>query len=197
MNVAIYGGSFNPIHKAHVALASTICTEMALDEVWFLVSPHNPLKQVDGLADEHHRLEMTRIALRNHHKEHPDSHGRLIASDYEFHLPRPSYTWNTLQHLAADYPDYTFYIIIGADNWAVFDRWAHADDIIRHFHIIVYPRTGYPIDESKLPPTVNLVHTPEIDITSTQIRRMIAQGESIAEFVDEGVADYIRKNAVF
>lgn len=183
--IAIFGGSFNPIHTAHVALARTIREQCGLDEVWFLVSPHNPLKQSSGLMDENDRLRMVQLALN-------DEPG-LVASDYEFHLPRPSYTWNTLQSLSSEHPDYTLYIIIGADNWALFPRWAHHEDIIRNYRIIVYPREGYDINPSTLPPTVQLVQTPLINITSTQIRELIAKGEEYKHLVHPAVAEYIEK----
>ena len=115
-SIGIFGGSFNPIHKGHVALARQLLRRAQLDEVWFLVSPQNPLKPQSLLLDDNMRLEMARLAL----KDEP----HLVASDYEFHLPRPSYTWNTLQHLSQDYPQHRFTLIIGADNWQLFSRCA-------------------------------------------------------------------------
>lgn len=183
MRIGLFGGSFNPIHNAHIALARTICEQVGLDEVWFLVSPQNPLKQQSTLLDENQRFEIAQMAL----KDEP----YLKASDYEFHLERPSFTWNTLQHLRKDYPQHDFSLIIGGDNWALFDRWAHHKDIIASTEIIIYPRENSLIDESKLPPTVHLVHTPEINITSTMIRQLIAKGESISGFVPQNVEQEI------
>lgn len=187
MKIGLFGGSFNPIHNAHVKLASTICREAGLDEVWFMVTPHNPLKQQDGLMDEKDRLEMVRLAL----EKEPD----LKASDYEFHLERPSYTWNTLQHLSKDYPENEFYIIIGGDNWDIFHHWAHHEEILRDYHIIVYPRKDSMIDTATLPHSVSIFRMPEMDISSTMIRQMLRNGEDISPYVCPEVAQYLRNTA--
>lgn len=185
MHIGIYGGSFNPIHNAHIALAATICQEAGLDEVWFLVSPQNPLKSNAMLLDENLRYDLVRKAL--------SGMPQLVASDYEFHLERPSFTWNTLCHLHHDYPQHQFSLIIGADNWALFSRWAHHQDILAHHSVIIYPRTGYPVDISQLPCNVRLINTPKIDITSTAIREMISRGEDISSLVPQCVCEYFMK----
>ena len=183
IRTGIYGGSFNPIHVGHVELGRRMLEVGGLDEIWFLVSPQNPLKQNSALLDDALRLQFVRQAL--------GSERHLVASDYEFRLPRPSYTWNTLQHLAADFPDRQFHLIIGADNWACFDRWWHADDIVAHFPVVVYPREDSPIDESCLPPTGRVVHTPLLRVSSTQVRRYISEGKSVHGLVPESVEDAI------
>lgn len=187
MKIGLFGGSFNPIHNAHVKLASAICKEAGLDEVWFMVTPHNPLKQQEGLMNEKDRLEMVRLAL----EKEPD----LKASDYEFHLERPSYTWNTLQHLSKDYPENEFYIIIGGDNWDIFNHWAHHEEILRDYHIIVYPRKDSMIDTATLPRSVSILSMPEMDISSTMIRQMLRNGEDISPYVCPEVAQYLRNTA--
>ena len=172
----IFGGSFNPIHTGHIALARHLLTEAHLDEVWFLVSPLNPFKQAaPDLLPDHLRYELACRALADE--------PQLVASDYEFRLPRPSYTWQTLQHLRADYPDRRFALIIGADNWLAFDRWAHPDDILRHHPVIVYPREGYAVDPASLPPGVTLVDTPLYPVSSTLIRQRLAQHLPISGLV--------------
>ena len=186
MKIGLFGGSFNPVHNAHVKLASTICREAGLDEVWFMVTPHNPLKRQEGLMDEKDRLAMVRIAL----EKEPD----LKASDYEFHLERPSFTWNTLQHLSKDYPTDEFYIIIGGDNWEIFNHWAHHEEILRDYHIIVYPRKDSLMDTTSLPPSVSIIRMPEMDISSTMIREMLRNGEDISPYVSPNVAEYLHKN---
>lgn len=187
MKIGLFGGSFNPIHNAHVKLASAICREAGLDEVWFMVTPHNPLKRQEGLMNEKDRLEMVRLAL----EKKPD----LKASDYEFHLERPSYTWNTLQHLSKDYPKNEFYIIIGGDNWDIFHHWAHHEEILRDYHIIVYPRKDSMIDTATLPRSVSILRMPEMDISSTMIRQMLRNGEDISPYVCPEVAQYLRNTA--
>lgn len=186
MKIGLFGGSFNPIHNAHIKLASTICREAGLDEVWFMVTPHNPLKRQEGLMDEKDRLAMVRIAL--------EKEPNLKASDYEFHLERPSFTWNTLQHLSKDYPTDEFYIIIGGDNWEIFNHWAHHEEILRDYHIIVYPRKDSLIDTTSLPPSVSIIRMPEMDISSTMIREMLRNGEDISPYVSPKVAEYLHKN---
>jgi nicotinate-nucleotide adenylyltransferase len=169
IRTGIFGGSFNPIHVGHIALAKAVLQQCPLDEVWLMVSPQNPLKQeADLLADEL-RLQLSQKAL--------EGGGGVRAVDYEFRLPRPSYTWNTLQHLSQDYPDRQFVLLIGGDNWAHFDRWRHWKDILRNYDVIVYPRDNYP-------GTINM---PLLDVSSTEIRRRVRRGESIAGMVPESI----------
>ena len=183
--IGIYGGSFNPIHNGHIALARSFLTKAALDEVWFIVSPQNPFKVNDTLLDDRKRFLMVEEAL----KGEPG----LVASDYEFHLPRPSYMWNTLQSLSRSYPQHTFTLLIGGDNWAAFDRWYHADDILRTYRIAVYPRRGDTIRQADLPDNVMLLDTELIDISSTEIRQRIAEGLPIDSLVPERIEKKIRR----
>ena len=178
--IGIFGGSFNPIHVGHIAIARELLTLARLDEVWFLVSPLNPFKKAaTDLLDDDKRLLMAQRALRGE--------VRLKASDYEFHLPKPSYTWNTLQHLKADYPDKQFVLIIGADNWLAFDRWARPDYILSHFDIAVYARPDCPIDAASLPPRVHLYNMGLFDISSTLIRSRIREGLPVAGLVPPAI----------
>ena len=164
--VAIFGGSFNPIHTGHIALAQAVQQQCGLDEVWLMVSPQNPLKRNDAdLLDDSLRFEMAQKAL--------EGVEGVKACDYEFHLPKPSYTWNTLQHLTKDYPDYTFVLLIGGDNWAHFQRWRHWKDILWHHDIIVYPRDQYP----------GTIDVPLLPVSSTEIRKRVRVGESISGLV--------------
>ena len=130
--IGLFGGSFNPIHLGHTALAAYICEQGLVDEVWLMVSPQNPLKQDLTLLDENERLHMARLAVA--------PYPMLKACDFEFTLPRPSYTYHTLQALREAYPDCTFSLIIGEDNWDNFHRWYRGEDIARETPIIVYPR---------------------------------------------------------
>lgn len=164
--VAIFGGSFNPIHTGHIALAQAVQQQCGLDEVWLMVSPQNPLKRNDAdLLDDSLRFEMAQKAL--------EGVEGVKACDYEFHLPKPSYTWNTLQHLTKDYPDYTFTLLIGGDNWAHFQRWRHWKDILWHHDVIVYPR-----DEYQGTISVSL-----LNVSSTEIRKRVRAGQSISGLV--------------
>jgi nicotinate-nucleotide adenylyltransferase len=180
IKTGIFGGSFNPIHNGHVSLARQLKEKAGLDEVWLMVSPQNPLKQDSDLLDDEKRMQMVRLALEGEES--------LIASDYELHLPKPSYTWNTLQALSKDYPEREFVLMIGGDNWALFDRWYHAEDIKQNYQIVVYPRKGAEggIEGLEL-----------IDISSTEIRQRIKEGKGIRRMVPKAVADYIRKEGLY
>ncbi|MBQ6652104.1 MAG: nicotinate-nucleotide adenylyltransferase [Prevotella sp.] len=185
MTIGIFGGSFNPIHWGHIRLARQIVGVAELDEVWLMVSPQNPLKRDVNLLDEQLRLQMARKALENE--------PRIEASDFEFHLPRPSYTWNTLQALNEAYPSIRFSLIIGADNWQLFPRWYRADDIISRYPVIVYPRKGSPIDESALPSSVRLVKTRLYNVSSTEIRRRVREGQSLNRLVPRAIQPLVEQ----
>ena len=174
-SIGIFGGSFNPIHNGHIALAKAFLEEENLDEVWFMVSPQNPFKVNQQLLADHLRLDLVRKATADN--------PHFKASDYEFQLPKPSYTWNTLQHLSKDFPTYRFTLLVGGDNWEAFDRWYHADDILANYNIVVYPRRGQRVDITSLPANVSLLQTPLIDISSTDIRHRVECKEDISEFV--------------
>lgn len=177
-SVGIFGGSFNPIHTGHIALAKSLCEKAGLDEVWFMVSPMNPFKKAaTDLLDDQLRLEMVKKAL--------EGEPQLQACDYEFHLPKPSYTWHTLQAISQDFSDIRFTLLIGGDNWSAFDKWYHHDDILAHYPIVVYPRKGSDIGE--VPEGVTIVETPLLNISSTEIRHHIAKGESIHGMVPESI----------
>ena len=174
--VGIFGGSFNPIHTGHIALAQAVQKQCELDEVWLLVSPQNPLKRNDSdLLDDSLRFEMAQKAL--------EGVEGVKACDYEFHLPKPSYTWNTLQHLAKDYPDYTFSLLIGGDNWAHFTRWRHWKDILRCHQVIVYPREDYP----------GTIDVPLLDVSSTEIRQRVREGKRIEGMVPDSIIPLVEK----
>ena len=181
IKTGIYGGSFNPIHNGHIAIARAMLDCGAVDEVWLMVSPQNPLKQSTDLLDEQMRLDMTRRATA-------DISG-ITACDYEFHMPRPSYMWHTLQNLSHEYPDREFILLIGADNWQVFDRWYHADDIIAHYPIRIYPRRGYDIEASTLPHNVELVDTGLYDVSSTMVRERIQRGEDVSQLIPASIIE--------
>jgi len=180
IRTGIFGGSFNPIHNGHISLARQLREKAGLDEVWLMVSPQNPLKATADLLDDESRMEMARLAVAGEKG--------IIASDYEMHLPKPSYTWNTLQALKQDYPGREFVLMIGGDNWALFDKWYRADDIRNEFQIIVYPRRGCEggIDGLEL-----------IDISSTEIRERIKAGKSIKQLVPKAVAEYINLHKLY
>lgn len=128
----IFSGSFNPIHIGHLALANYLCEFEGLDEVWFMVTPHNPFKKQADLWSDELRLQLVQLAI--------EGYPRFRASDFEFHLPRPSYTVHTLNRLKEVYPEREFQLIIGSDNWKVFDQWFESERIVSENKILVYPR---------------------------------------------------------
>ena len=180
MKVGIYGGSFNPIHNGHIALAEAFLRQAKLDEVWFMVSPQIPLKANTSLLDDKIRFKMVQKVLR--HKRN------LIACDYEFYLSKPSYTWDTLQRLSNDFPQHQFTLLIGSDNWTAFDRWYHHEDILQNYKIVIYPRLGDEIGKNELPDSVSLLNAEFINISSTEIRERIANGKSIDHLVPAEIA---------
>lgn len=175
IRTGIFGGSFNPIHIGHLALANYLCEYGEVDEVWFLVSPQNPFKQQQQLLDDKSRLRLVEAAVSDYPRFH--------ASDFEFNLPKPSYTVHTLAKLAEAYPERDFYLIIGADNWAAFDRWKAPEEILAKHHILVYPRRGYKINKETLPDKVKAVETPLLEVSSTFIRQCLAEGKDIRYFL--------------
>ncbi len=172
--IGIFGGSFNPIHRGHVALAQAVQKQCGLDEVWLMVSPQNPLKQQADLLDDNLRLELAQKAL--------EGVEGVCASDYEFHLPKPSYTWNTLHQLSEDYPDCEFFLLIGGDNWVHFERWRQWKDILRNYDVIVYPRDEYP----------GTIDVPLLDVSSTEIRQKVRVGECICGLVPETIEKLVQ-----
>lgn len=181
MKVGIFGGSFDPIHEGHVRLAKYALDHTDLDEVWLMVSPLNPLKPQGYVATNEQRIEMARLAV--------EGIPGIRVSDFEFHLPIPSYTYKTLTELKKAYPDIDFRLIIGGDNWANFDRWRNPEEILSEFGVIVYPRPG----ESLTNPTLgssplvldsfkkNIVFlndAPQMPISSTEIRHLLQSHQS-------------------
>ena len=190
IKTGIFGGSFNPIHNGHISLARQLKEKAGLDEVWLMVSPQNPMKQQADLLSDEVRLQMARLAL-----EHETD---IVASDYEIHLPKPSYTWLTLQALSRDYPDRQFVLMLGGDNWAIFDKWYHADDILQNYQLVVYPRRDAQTKQKKvLPASVMMVEAKLLDISSTEIRQRIREGRSIQKLVPPSVAAFIRQEGLY
>ncbi|MCZ8371627.1 nicotinate (nicotinamide) nucleotide adenylyltransferase [Phocaeicola acetigenes] len=189
IRTGIFGGTFNPIHLGHLALANYLCEENWVDELWFLITPQNPFKQEQTLLDNHLRMKMVEAAIADY--------PRFKASDFEFTLPRPSYTVTTLQKLSETYPDREFVLIIGADNWAAFDKWKSPEEILRNHRILVYPRPGYEINPHELPAQVKAVNTPLLEISSTFIRESIASGKDIRYFLHPEVYRFIKQHQLY
>jgi nicotinate-nucleotide adenylyltransferase len=183
----IFGGSFDPVHNGHLALAAEVLERRLADEVWFMVTPQNPHKQDCGLSDERDRLAMVQLAI--------EGIEGMKASDFEFQLPRPSYTLNTLRALEEAYPDRDFSLLIGADNWEKFDRWYKGDEILAHYGVVIYPRGG---EGAPQPPSgVMWLPAALYDVSSTMVRAAVASGNSIEDYVPQAVANYIYNRKMY
>lgn len=178
--IGIFSGSFNPIHIGHLALGNYLCEFEGLDELWFMVSPQNPLKQQSLLWSDELRLKLVQLSIEGYDKFH--------ASDFEFHLPRPSYTVHTLDRLKVAYPQYEFILIIGSDNWALFHQWREPQRIISENTLLIYPRPEFTVNENELPATVRLVHSPTFEVSSTFIRQAMAEGKDMRYFLHPEVS---------
>ena len=188
MKIGIYGGSFNPIHFGHIGLAKWVVEHTDLDELWLMVSPNNPLKDKSILADEQERLREAREAIEHPtnprglsgtplRREGDEAMRRVIVSDFEFHLPRPNYTANTLRELKKQYPEHDFTLIIGEDNLEIFNKWREFQYILDNYRIFVYPRHNAAGSEAmrrlgeKARRIIFLTGAPYFDISSTYLRK--------------------------
>ena len=180
MKIGIYGGSFNPIHFGHIGLAKWVIENTDLDELWLMVSPNNPLKDTSILADEQERLEKAKEAIGAYPQPLPEGKGvqakgkKIIVSDFEFTLPRPNYTANTLRALAQAYPEHEFTLIIGEDNLSIFDKWREHQYILDNYRIFVYPRhshSAYTLPQGK--DLHVLTGAPYFDISSRELRQKL------------------------
>lgn len=179
----LFFGSFNPIHIGHLIIANTMLQNSELDEVWFVVSPQNPLKERSSLLADYHRIEMVRRAIDDNYK--------LRACDVEFHLPIPSYTVVTLAQLRDKYKDREFCLIMGSDNLENFHRWRNYQYILDNYEIYVYPRPGHVGGKCADHPHVKVVEVPMMDISSSYIREQIAQGHSVQYLLSDPVWKYL------
>jgi nicotinate-nucleotide adenylyltransferase len=186
-NTVIFGGSFDPIHIGHTSLAAEVLGHGIAEEVWFMVSPQNPHKSSGSLSSEEHRLNMARLAI--------EGHDGFIACDFEFSLPRPSYTINTLDALSECYPDRNFILLIGADNWNCFGRWHRSGEILGRYGIVVYPRDSE--ERPELPGNAVWLPSRLYDVSSTMIRDAVSKGCSISEYVAPAVEQYIYENNLY
>lgn len=187
--IGLYFGSFNPIHIGHIAIAGYITEFAGLDQIWFVVSPHNPLKKKETLLADHQRLYMAQLAIADNDK--------LKASDIEFKLPVPSYTIDTLAYLREKYPKNEFCLVMGEDNLNTLHKWKNADELIRKYPIYVYPRPesikplSHLLHKILSTATIHRVNAPLMDISGTFIRDGIRKGKDMSYFLPHAVWKYI------
>ena len=190
MQIAIFSGSFNPIHLGHQKLAEYLLDKNFVDEVWFVVSPLNPLKDQVQQFDKRVRMDMVLAAVGNTN--------RMRVSDVEFAMPVPSYTIDTLKKLTELYPQHRFSLIIGSDNAVIFDQWKDYRQILDTYPVWVYPRKGYDFSTvASQYPQMQLLDTPLYDISSTQIREMLRKGEDVSAWLHPEVMEYIKKKGIY
>jgi nicotinate-nucleotide adenylyltransferase len=185
MRIGLYFGSFNPIHIGHLVIANHIAEYSDLDEVWFVVTPHNPFKKKNSLLDNFQRLEMVYRATKDY--------TRLKPCDIEFNLPQPNYTINTLIYLQEKHPDYEFSLIMGEDNLKSFHKWKNYEIILENHHIYVYPRVSEEKIETQFDGHKKIHHidAPIMELSSTSIRNAIRAGKNIKPMLPEHVWEYL------
>lgn len=188
MHVGLYFGSFNPVHIGHLIIASHCRHQTDLEQVWIVLSPNNPLKPSASLLNEYHRLHLLQVAIT----EDPF----LRASDIEFHLPRPSYTVNTMAYLAEKYPQHRFSIIMGSDSFSNLRQWHQYQYLVSHHTLYIYKRPGFEVTND-LGADLRVLDAPLLEISSTQIRKMIREGQSARYLLHDNTLREIEQNGYY
>jgi nicotinate-nucleotide adenylyltransferase len=184
MKIGLYFGSFNPIHNGHLIIANHVLNTTDLQQVWFVVSPQNPLKKSSTLLNEYHRLHLIKSAI--------EGEKNLKASSIEFNLPKPSYTIDTLTHLKEKFPQHEFAIIMGSDSFANLEKWKNYQVLMNDYNIYIYLRPGSMVDSTQK--NITILNAPLIEISSTRIRELIKVGKSIRYLVPDVVKEEIENN---
>ncbi len=190
MRIALFFGSFNPIHTGHLIIAQHIANRPEVDQVWFVVSPHNPFKTKQSLARDYDRLYLVNLAV--------ESNPKLRSCNIEFSLPQPSYTIDTLAHLKEKYPQHEFALIMGSDNLPGFNKWKHYELILNNHKIYVYMRDKGPVEQTYTEhPHIIFCKAPLIDISATYIRDCIKAGASVRYLVPDSVFEELEKSRMY
>lgn len=188
MKIGLYFGSFNPIHVGHLIIASYIINEGYADQLWFVVSPHNPLKPSASLLNEYQRLHLVRLAI--------EEDDRFKVSDVEFKLPKPSYTIDTLTYLHEKYPNYDFSVVMGSDSFQNLPKWKNFETLVKGYRFIVYNRPGYEIKDT-LQADIRTVNAPLLEMSATTVRQLVKQSKSLRYMVPEKVRLEIENNGYY
>lgn len=191
MKIGLYFGTFNPIHIGHLIIANHMAEHSDLDQIWMVVTPHNPHKKKNTLLDDHHRLEMVHLATENFPKIQP--------SDIEFKLTQPNYTVNTLAHLQEKFPKYEFSLIMGEDNLNSLHKWKNYEVILQNHDVYVYPRLNSgEIDEQFVNhPKIQKIDAPIVELSSTFIRQSIKNGKNVVPMLPNKVWEYVEHNLFY
>lgn len=188
MKIGLYFGSFNPVHVGHLIIANHVVNNSDLGQLWFVVSPHNPLKVSSSLLNEYHRLHLIKSAIEGENK--------LRASNIEFHLPKPSFTVDTLAYLKEQFPQHEFVIIMGSDSLSNITRWKNFEVILTNYELYIYERQGFETDRT-LQARVTILQAPLLQISSTHVRDMLKSGKSIRYLVPDVVKEEIERNGYY
>jgi nicotinate-nucleotide adenylyltransferase len=188
MKIGLYFGSFNPVHIGHLIIANHILNTTSLQQVWLIVSPHNPLKKSASLLNEYHRLHLVQCAI--------EGENNLKASNVEFHLPKPSYTIDTLTYLEEKFPDREFAVIMGSDSFCNIDKWKNYEVLLKKYELYIYKRPGFDI-KNPVNSNITILNAPLLEISSTHIRELIKQNKSIRYLVPDTVKEEIEKNRYY
>lgn len=176
MKVGLYFGSFNPVHIGHLIIADFVANNSSVQQVWFVVSPQNPLKQSSSLLNEYHRLHLVNLAIEGNDK--------FRAVDIEFKLPKPSYTIDTVTYLQEKYPIHSFTIIMGSDSFKNIGNWKNHDQLLK-LPIVIYERPGHEISQAEVPSNISILKAPLLEISATSIREQIRKQKSIRYLVPD------------
>ncbi len=188
MHIGLYFGSFNPIHTGHLIVANHIVENSDIDKIWFVVSPHNPLKDSHSLLNEYDRLHLVQLAI--------EDNAKFRASNVEFSLPKPSYTIDTLTYLSERFPLEQFSVIMGSDSFQNIQRWKNYEQLLAKYDLLVYKRPGFEVADTH-GARVQLLEAPLLEISSTFIRKQVKAGKSIRYLVPERVWQYIDENGYY
>ncbi|HEX8268698.1 MAG TPA: nicotinate (nicotinamide) nucleotide adenylyltransferase [Flavobacterium sp.] len=191
MKVGLYFGTFNPIHTGHLIIANHMAEFSALEQVWMVVTPHNPLKKKETLLDDYQRLQLVFLATEEYPKIKP--------SDIEFKLPQPNYTIHTLVHLQEKFPQHQFALIMGEDNLKSLHKWKNYEVILENYEIYIYPRISSGPENLQFEdhPKIHLIDAPVVEISSTFIREQIKVGKNIKPLLPHNVWQYIDHNNLY
>ncbi len=188
MHIGLYFGSFNPVHIGHLIIANHVVNHTEVDKIWFVVSPHNPLKESHSLLNEYDRLHILNLAIEDNNK--------FRGSNVEFHLPKPSYTIDTLAYLSEKFPLERFSVVMGSDSFQNIHRWKNYEQLLDNYPIIIYNRPGFEIKE-RYGALLTILDAPLLDVSSTFVRKQLKEKKSIKYLVPDAVEEYLVANKYY
>jgi len=188
LKIGLYFGSFNPVHIGHLIIANHVANNTLLDQIWFIISPQNPLKKEQSLLNEHHRKHLIDLCIEGEKK--------LRTSNVEFKLPKPSYTIDTMTYLSEKYPQHIFSIIMGSDSFSNIKRWRNYEVLLKNYEIYIYERPGFKVKEG-LGARLTILEAPLLEISSTHVRELVYSKKSIKFLVPDVVKEEIKRQQYY